>query len=107
MNGYLSINQPNAQIHIIAGYVFIVTPNIFYVFLDEMKLPKQDKDKLQKSFERLKNHRHDRGNMFSCRLYQHELLEGKFKKLSGYLIPSNKIYTINNKPAENPLLIAV
>ncbi|MBI6283736.1 TraI domain-containing protein [Proteus mirabilis] len=107
VNGYLSINQPNAQIHIIAGYVFIVTPNIFYVFLDEMKLPKQDKDKLQKSFERLKNHRHDRGNMFSCRLYQHELLEGKFKKLSGYLIPSNKIYTINNKPAENPLLIAV
>ena len=70
-------------------------------------MPKQDKDKLQKSFERLKNHRHDRGNMFSCRLYQHELLEGKFKKLSGYLIPSNKIYTINNKPAENPLLIAV
>ncbi|MFN6817268.1 conjugal transfer nickase/helicase domain-containing protein, partial [Proteus mirabilis] len=49
VNGYLSINQPNAQIHIIAGYVFIVTPNIFYVFLDEMKLPKQDKDKLQKS----------------------------------------------------------
>ncbi|MEX5485805.1 DNA-binding domain-containing protein [Proteus mirabilis] len=32
VNGYLSINQPNAQIHIIAGYVFIVTPNIFMYF---------------------------------------------------------------------------
>ena len=107
VNGRLSINQPNAQIHIIAGYVFIVTPNIFYVFLAEMKLPKQDKDKLQKVFERLKYHRHDRGNMFTCRLFQNELLEGQFKKLSGYLIPANKIFTSNNKPAENPLLVVV
>ncbi len=107
VNGRLSINQPNAQIHIIAGYVFIVTPNIFYVFLSEMKLPKQDKGKLQKAFERLKYHRHDRGNMFTCRLFQNELLEGQFKKLSGYLIPANKIFTSNNKPAENPLLVVV
>ncbi|WP_240531525.1 TraI domain-containing protein [Proteus alimentorum] len=107
VNGDLSINQPNAQIHIIAGYVFIVTPNIFYVFLAEMKLPKQDKDKLQKVFERLKYHRHDRGNMFTCRLFQNELLEGQFKKLSGYLIPENKIFTSNNKPTENPLLVVV
>ncbi|WP_109390954.1 TraI domain-containing protein [Proteus cibi] len=107
VNAHLSINQPNAQIHIIAGYVFIVTPNIFYVFLAEMKLPKQDKGKLQKAFERLKYHRHDRGNMFTCRLFQNELLEGQFKKLSGYLIPANKIFTSNNKPAENPLLVVV
>lgn len=107
VDGHLSINQPNAQIHIIAGYVFIVTPNIFYVFLAEMKLPKQDKGKLQKAFERLKYHRHDRGNMFTCRLFQNELLEGQFKKLSGYLIPVNKIFTSNNKPAENLLLVVV
>ncbi len=107
VSGHLSINQPNAQMHIIAGYIFIVTPNIFYVFLAEMKLPKQDKSKLQKAFERLKYHRDDRGNMFTCRLFQNELLEGQFKKLSGYLIPANKIFTSNNKPAENPLLVVV
>lgn len=105
VNAHLSINQPNAHIHIIAGYVFIVTPNIFYVFLAEMKLPKKDKGKLQKAFERLKYHRHDRGSMFTCRFFQNELLEGQFKKLSGYLIPANKIFTSNNKPAENSLLV--
>ncbi len=107
VSGHLSINQPNAQMHIITGYIFIVTPNIFYVFLAEMKLPKQDKSKLQKAFERLKYHRDDRGNMFTCRLFQNELLEGQFKKLSGYLIPANKIFTSNNKPAENTLLVVV
>lgn len=61
----------------------------------------------QKAFERLGHYRQDYGTMYTCQLYQDERREGRFQKLSGYLVPASKIFTSDNNPGDNPLLVVL
>ncbi|SEQ13407.1 hypothetical protein SAMN05216522_101301 [Rosenbergiella nectarea] len=45
--------------------------------------------------------------MYTCQLYQNEQREGRFEKLSGYLVLASKIFPGNNNPGDNPLLIVL
>ncbi|EHN8737090.1 TraI domain-containing protein [Enterobacter hormaechei] len=104
-SGSLIPNKPDGRIHLVAGYVFIRAPGIFHQYLTETNAPVEDKARLQKAFERLGHHRQDNGTMYTCHLYQNEQREGRFQKLSGYLVLASKIFTGDNNPGDNPLLI--
>lgn len=106
-SGSLIPNKSDGRIHLVAGYVFLRAPGIFHQFLTETNAPVEDKARLQKAFERLGHHRQDNGTMYTCQLYQNEQREGRFQKLSGYLVPASKIFTGDNNPGDNPLLIVL
>lgn len=106
-SGSLIPNKSDGRIHLVAGYVFLRAPGIFHQFLAENSALKDDKTKIQKAFERLGYHRQDNGAMYTCQLYQNELREGRFQKLSGYLVLASKVYGSDNNPGDNPLLIVI
>lgn len=106
-SGSLVPNKSDGRIHMVAGYVFLRAPGIFHQYLTETNAPVEDKARLQKAFERLGYHRQDNGTMYTCHLYQDEQREGRFQKLSGYLVPAGKIFTSDNNPGNNPLLIVL
>lgn len=106
-SGSLIPNKLGGRIHLVAGYVFLRTPGIFHQYLTEMNAPMEDKARLQKAFERLGHHRQDNGTMYTCQLYQNEQREGRFQKLSGYLVLASKIFTGDNNPGDNPLLVVI
>ncbi|WP_025121931.1 MULTISPECIES: TraI domain-containing protein [unclassified Serratia (in: enterobacteria)] len=104
-SGKFSINTANSRIHIIAGYVFIRAPNIFHQFLAENHQSSADKTKLQSAFERLGRHRQDKGVMYTCHVYQDKAREGKFQKMTGYLIVAKKLYEDHHIPEDNPSMV--
>ncbi|ELR6100271.1 TraI domain-containing protein [Salmonella enterica] len=106
-SGRLVPNKPDGRIHLVAGYVFLRAPGIFHQYLMETNAPGEDKARLQKAFERLGHHRQDNGTMYTCQLYQNEQREGRFQKLSGYLVLASKIFPGDNNPGDNPLLVVI
>ncbi|MGY5466558.1 TraI domain-containing protein [Citrobacter koseri] len=106
-SGSLVPNKPDGRIHLVAGYVFLRAPGIFHQYLTETNTAGEDKARLQKAFERLGHHRQDNGTMYTCQLYQNEQREGRFQKLSGYLVLASKVYASDNNPGDNPLLIVI
>ncbi|EPO2770902.1 conjugal transfer nickase/helicase domain-containing protein, partial [Salmonella enterica subsp. enterica] len=106
-SGRLVPNKPDGRIHLVAGYVFLRAPGIFHQYLMEINAPGEDKARLQKAFERLGHHRQDNGTMYTCQLYQNEQREGRFQKLSGYLVLASKIFPGDNNPGDNPLLVVI
>ncbi|MBS0853959.1 TraI domain-containing protein [Enterobacter sp. JGM127] len=106
-SGSLVPNKPDGRIQLVAGYVFLRAPGIFHQYLTETNAPGEDKARLQKAFERLGHHRQDNGTMYTCQLYQNEQREGRFQKLSGYLVLASKVYDSDNNPGDNPLLIVI
>ncbi|EDV9630188.1 relaxase [Salmonella enterica subsp. enterica] len=106
-SGRLVPNKPDGRIHLVAGYVFLRAPGIFHQYLMETNAPGEDKARLQKAFERLGHHRQDNGTMYTCQLYQNEQREGRFQKLSGYMVLASKIFPGDNNPGDNPLLVVI
>ncbi|TGB71079.1 relaxase [Escherichia sp. E4702] len=106
-SGRLIPNKSDGRIHLVAGYVFLRAPGIFHQYMTETNAPVKDKARLQKAFERLGRHRQDNGAMYTCHLYQNEQREGRFQKLSGYLVLASKVYGSDNNPGDNPLLIVI
>lgn len=104
-SGSFAVNTADARIHIIAGYVFIRTPNIFHQFLSQNRENSEDKASLQSAFERLGRHRQDKGAMYTCYVYQDKVKEGRFRKVTGYLIVAKKLYKGHNIPMDNPLVM--
>ncbi|HDM8373994.1 MULTISPECIES: TraI domain-containing protein [Serratia] len=99
------VNESESQVYIIAGYVFVRTPTIFYLFISENKLALAEQHcdwrTVQKQFEKLKLHKRqtDGTNVYRCRDK-----EGN-KSFNGYLIPAAKIYGVVSPPADSSLLI--
>ena len=104
-SGTFAVNTADARIYIIAGYVFIRTPNIFHQFLSESCENSEAKTSLQSAFERLGRHRQDKGVMYTCHVYQDKAREGRFQKMTGYLIVAKKLYKGHNIPGDNPLVM--
>ncbi len=45
--------------------------------------------------------------MYTCQLYQNEQREGRFQKLSGYLVLVSKIFTGDNNSGNKAFLIVI
>lgn len=106
-SGSMVPNKPDGRIHLVAGYVFLRAPGIFHQYMTETNTAGEDKARLQKAFERLGHHRQDNGTMYTCQLYQNKEREGRFQKLSGYLVLASKVYGSDNNTTDNPLLIVI
>lgn len=79
--------------HVMAQYVFIQTPDCFYRYLATQEKTEADKDDIQKSFEALNKHfsRNGKG-IYIYRKYENEIKEGRFTKMSGYMILTSQLF---------------
>ncbi|MGV0082723.1 TraI domain-containing protein [Rahnella aceris] len=91
--GTLSVNAQDSLLHVMAQYVFIQTPDCFYRYLATQEKTEADKDDIQKSFEALNKHfsRNGKG-IYIYRKYENEIKEGRFTKMSGYMILTSQLF---------------
>lgn len=106
-SGEIAVNQAENSVHLTGGYLFLPSPWIFRHYLAATGGEPQEKDALQKAFERLRYHRRDGGKMVTCHLYQTENRDGPYRKLSGYLVPSERIFSDALHHKDNPLLSVI
>ena len=86
-NGEISLNGKKDKIHIVAGFVFLPVPGIFYEFTKAAGIPADKKDDIQASFERLSIHkRRDNRRFYFAHLCEEPENRSRFKTLKGYLV---------------------
>lgn len=103
----IAVNQAENSVHLTGGYLFLPPPWIFRQYLITTGGELQEKDAIQKAFERLRYHRRNSGKMVTCHLYQTEDREGPYRKLSGYLVPAGKVFSGGINDGDNPLLAVI
>ncbi|MEL4886716.1 helicase/relaxase domain-containing protein [Pectobacterium betavasculorum] len=92
-DGSLTINNSDSLVHIMSQYVFLQTPDCFYRFFSICNDSSIDKDTLQKNFESLNRHYSRSGKgIYIYRKYENENKEGRYTKMSGYMIASELIF---------------
>ena len=86
-NGSLSFNNKGDKIHVVAGFVFIPVPGVFYDYLKARQLPGEKREVLQAAFERLNIHkRKDNQRFYHARIAEAPGKTHDYKILKGYLI---------------------
>ncbi|WP_368937764.1 TraI domain-containing protein [Morganella morganii] len=106
-HGEIAVNETENSVHLTGGYLFLPSPWIFRQYLITTGGEPQEKDAIQKAFERLRYHRQNSGKMVTCHLYQTEDREGPYRKLSGYLVPAGKVFSGGINHGDNPLLAVI
>ncbi|GMB68341.1 hypothetical protein PBNK5_18560 [Pectobacterium brasiliense] len=105
IEGKIRINEEGARAHIVAGFVFLCVPEIFYQFQKETG-NKGKRNTLQSSFERLGVHRVADGKRFlQARIYSTPSGTGAYQNINGYLVKASALYRGNRIPDESTLLI--
>lgn len=94
--GLLSVNTRDNLLHVMAQYVFIQTPDCFYRFLAAQDNNEADKDDVQKAFEALNKHYSRSGKgIYIYKKYETENREGRFTRMSGYMIMASQLFKGN------------
>ncbi|MBA0190730.1 conjugal transfer nickase/helicase domain-containing protein [Pectobacterium odoriferum] len=105
IEGKIRINEEGARAHMVAGFVFLCVPEIFYQFQKETG-NKGKRNALQSSFERLGIHRVADGKRFlQARIYSTPSGTGSYQNINGYLVKASSLYRGNRIPDESTLLI--
>ncbi|WP_422646174.1 conjugal transfer nickase/helicase domain-containing protein [Xenorhabdus innexi] len=104
----IEFNTANAKIHCVAGFLFLQTPAIFFLFLRQHPELPVDHKQLLSAFESLNVHRVEKkGNRrkrhYTCKIYPNPINEetrknNKFIRASGYLIKLSLIFVRNPPP---------
>lgn len=95
-DGSLSVNEHDSLLHVLAGFVFLQSPECFFRFISDAQGDHGDLDKnvLQKSFEALNIHHSRNGSgLYHYHKYDSPDKSGRYTKMSGYMIPSGIIFT--------------
>jgi hypothetical protein len=93
-SGTLSVNTQDSLLHVMSQYVFVQTPDCFYRYLSDQEDKNKNKDDIQKNFGALNIHHSKNGKgIYIYRKYEREDREGRYDKMSGYMIPVNIIFT--------------
>lgn len=104
----LIINDSQAKVHTVSGYVFLVTPGLFQRYVQEFPDISRGIDQeseewrwVQKQFEKLKIHRkRENGlNIWTCQIQGPR----KSAKLKGYLLEKTELL-FGTAPPDNPFL---
>jgi hypothetical protein len=104
--GLVTVNAQDSLLHVMTQYVFLQTPDCFYRYLSAQGNTEINKDDIQKNFESLNRHfSHNGKGIYIYRKYENEKQEGRFTKLSGYMIPLNFIFTNGAPPPDSPWLL--
>lgn len=100
----ITVNAPNASVHLVAGYVFIQVPRIFMRFLSEHLAEKgRHWSELQAQFDALAWHKVTPERLCHCQLFE-EKNGVRFSRLSGYVIPTSRLFGDRHPPNNNPLM---
>ncbi|CAM3618062.1 conjugal transfer nickase/helicase domain-containing protein [Rouxiella silvae] len=94
-SGDITVNLPTSRLHIGAGYLLLPVPDIFYQYLKAVAQPAEDRERVQRAFEALRNHKHEStGRFYWAKIYQSQEHKGRFKKVKGYLVKSNLVFSL-------------
>ncbi len=105
-SGEIAVNTSDARAHIVSGFVFVCVPDIFHLYIKEESKGKTDRNKIQKSFEKLGRHRSSKGQRFFIgHLYRNPEGVGAYRRINGYLIKANSLYGGTKVPEDSPLLV--
>lgn len=105
IKGEITVNEEGARIHIVAGFVFLCVPEIFFLF-QKVTGNKIKRNVLQASFERMGMHRVADGQRFmQARIYSNPSGTGSYQNINGYLVKASTLYRGNSIPGESALLI--
>ena len=103
--GVLTVNKRDSLLHIMAQYVFIQTPDCFFRYLSLQENMGGNKDELQKSFEALNRHFSKSGKgIYIYRKYESEGREGRFTRMSGYMILTSQLFKQGVVLSDSPWL---
>jgi hypothetical protein len=106
-DGTLSVNEKDSILHVLAQFVFLVSPACFYRHLSKTERSGEDKDRLQKSFELLNVHHSRNGKgLFHYHQYDAPDKSGHFTKVSGYMINADIIFKKGSCPPDSIWLSA-
>lgn len=106
-DGTLSVNEKDSILHVLAQFVFLVSPACFYRHSSTAGSDGADKDRLQKSFEALNVHHSRNGKgLFHYHQYDTPDRSGRFTKVSGYMINADIIFKKGSCPADSIWLSA-
>lgn len=93
LDGSISVNQCDSFAHILAQFVFIVSPECFYKYLSLSPTDSADKTELQKSFEGLDIHYSRNGKgLWHYHKYDTPDKNGRYTRVSGYMISVDIFY---------------
>lgn len=102
-SGRITINKGDSRVHSVAGFLYLLVPEIFYLFLKETG-SEYSREQIQPSFEKLRIHRIRKGERFiKAKLYFSENKQGRFNKVNGYLIKSSHL-KVGQPPEDSNLL---
>ncbi|MBI0679105.1 DNA-binding domain-containing protein [Citrobacter koseri] len=94
IDGTLSINQQDSVLHIMASFVFLISPDCFYQYMSGAEDRVQDKDLIQRGFEELNIHYERNGKgLYHYHKYEMPDQKGRYTKVSGYMIPSGILFS--------------
>lgn len=106
-DGTLSVNEKDSLLHVLAQFIFLVSPACFYRYSSIAGGGGADKDRLQKSFEALNVHHSRNGKgLFHYHQYDTPDISGRFTKVSGYMINADIIFKKGSCPADSIWLSA-
>ncbi|HBC9085950.1 TPA: TraI domain-containing protein [Citrobacter koseri] len=101
-DGSVSVNESDSFAHILAQFVFIVSPECFYKYLSLNTNESVDKSELQKSFEALDVHYSRNGKgLWHYHKYDTPDKNGRYDKLSGYMINADLFFKRGNCPVDS------
>ncbi|HAV8126462.1 TPA: DNA-binding domain-containing protein [Escherichia coli] len=103
-SGEIPVNQPDARVHLIAGYAFLRVPDVFYLYLKQTG-SNHDRRYVQSVFERAGFHRVRSGERFvQARLYDSAERKGRYQPVSGYLVKSRSLFSGKGLPGDSPFI---
>ncbi|WP_168403957.1 TraI domain-containing protein [Erwinia amylovora] len=101
-DGTLSVNESDSVLHILARFVFVASPDVFYKYTSSAGDAVQDKNQLQKSFKALSVHHSRNGKgLYHYHKYDAPDKSGRFIKVSGYMIETNLIFRKGSCPPDS------
>ncbi|MBT0726028.1 DNA-binding domain-containing protein [Rosenbergiella australiborealis] len=102
-SGRITVNQPDSRVHSVAGFIYLLVPDIFFLFLKDTGSDSH-REQIQTSFEKLRLHRIRKGERFTqAKLYCSEEKQGRFIRVNGYLIKAGHLK--GGKPLEDSKLL--
>lgn len=104
-DGTLSVNEKDSIMHVLAGFVFLISPDCFYKYINTLPEGNHDKSLIQKSFESLNVHHLRNGKgLYHYHKYDAPDKTGRFTKMSGYMILPGIIFKEGGCPKDSSWL---
>ncbi|PWV89105.1 integrating conjugative element relaxase (TIGR03760 family) [Pantoea ananatis] len=101
-DGTLTVNERESPLHVLASFVFMVSPDVFFKFIASQPENNVDKNRLQKSFEALGLHHSRNGKgLYHYHKYDSPDKSGRFTSLSGYMVRPDIIFKKGSCPADS------